>query len=99
MGNVEYSKDFKAQCVASYLSRGKRSVNQVAKDLGIAGATLAKWAKNSNQASEPVKGRSTADIEQIRTLEKQVFQLRLEVDFLKKMSIYLAQENPSPFKK
>lgn len=99
MTKVGYSEEFKAQCVASCLGRGKRSVNQVSKDLGISGATLAKWVKNSDHLKGPGKGPQLSESEQIRKLEKLVFQQRLEIDFLKKMSLYLATEDLSPFKK
>jgi transposase len=93
------SEDFKQQCVASYKHRGKRSLAEVALELGVGQSTLSKWVKDFNLKNEGQIVPIGDDAEKILRLQKENQQLKNENEFLKKISVYFAQEAPQPFKK
>lgn len=99
MKQKEISPEFKKQCVASYLQRGKRTLKQVASDFGINGSTLSRWVSESKRTAAGSLTSNYADVQKIMLLEKENLQQKLEIDFLKKMSFYLAKEGQGLLKK
>lgn len=94
-----FSEEFKRQCVASYKHRGKRSLGAVSSELGIAASTLSRWVKELDVVNVFQVEPLVSDSEKILKLQKENQQLKNENDFLKKISVYFAQEAPQPFKK
>ncbi len=86
----QYSKEFKEEAVALVLEQGY-SVPEAAKSLGIASNMLYKWKDNvENQLS----GKALAEDErdELKRLRKDVKQLRMEKEILKKASAFFAKE-------
>ncbi len=86
----QYSKEFKEEAVALVLEQGY-SVPEAAKSLGIASNILYKWKDNvENQLS----GKALAEDErdELKRLRKDVKQLRMEKEILKKASAFFAKE-------
>ncbi len=86
----QYSKEFKEEAVALVLEQGY-SVPEAAKSPGIASNMLYKWKDNvENQLS----GKALAEDErdELKRLRKDVKQLRMEKEILKKASAFFAKE-------
>ena len=87
-----YNLEFKQQAVALVLD-GSLSVAKAAKDLDIGHSTLDKWVRESRERDRDPNKVSEAEYEELKRLRKEVMQLKLERDFLKKTSIYFAQDS------
>jgi transposase-like protein len=99
MEKQDFTTEFKKQCVASYLNRGKRTLGQVSTELGIASSSLSRWVKDTNINGTTSAKTNDNNSMRMRQLEKENHQQRLEIEFLKKISVYLAKEIPQQFKK
>lgn len=87
-----FSKEFKAEAVKVAQESGK-SIAQVAKDIDVCESSLHLWL---NQAKvDRGEGRpgelTTTEREELRSLRKEVRELRMERDFLKKTAAYFAE--------
>lgn len=81
----QYPKEFKDEAVALVLDQGY-SVPEAAKSLGIAPSMLYKWKEFHEQQAE---GQALAEDEreELKRLRKEVKELRMEKDILKKASV------------
>jgi transposase-like protein len=85
-----FTPEFKAQAVE--LAIGEGNVTKVAKDLGIGPSTLAKWVRlYKDQIAESGLNLSPADATKVKELEKEIFTLRKENEFLKKAAAFFAK--------
>ncbi len=86
----QYSKEYKEEAVALVLEQGY-SVPEAAKSLGIASNILYRW--KSKIESQP-EGRSLSvdEREELKRLRKEVKNLRLEKEILKKARAFFAKE-------
>ena len=86
----QYSKEYKEEAVALVLEQGY-SVPEAAKLLGIASNILYRW--KSKIESQP-EGRSLSvdEREELKRLRKEVKNLRMEKEILKKASAFFAKE-------
>ena len=81
----KFEPEFKAEAVRLVLEEG-RTVNDVAKRLGIYGSSLGDWVKQAkiDRGNGPVGAPTTAELEEIRRLRREVRELRMEREILKK---------------
>ncbi len=86
----QYSKEYKEEAVALVPEQGY-SVPEAAKSLGIASNILFRW--KSKIESQP-EGRSLSvdEREELKRLRKEVKNLRMEKEILKKASAFFAKE-------
>jgi transposase len=88
-----YSSEFKENAVKLALS-SEQARHQTAKDLGVKSSTLYNWI--SIYSRKPSKGTSMKSDEHIydenKRLKKELLQVKLERDLLKKASAYFAQQ-------
>jgi transposase len=72
-----------------------RSVNQVAKDLGIAGSSLWQWVHQSevDAGKGPGGALTTAEKQELAQLRRENKQLRMEREILKKAAAFFAKES------
>ena len=86
MKRREFGKEFKLEAVA--LSNGPGvTISQVARDLGIRPALLYRWRaemRSDGVEAFPGKGTLKASEEEIRLLRRELAQVRMERDILKK---------------
>lgn len=91
-----YSNEFKLEAINLVEEQG-RKIPEVASSLGIGRTTLEKWVyqyRKEQQGIAPTQGRAiTPEQRKIQELEKQVKQLKMERNILKKASALLAQDN------
>ena len=93
MSRKTYEKEFKISAVKLVLDSGK-SVDTVAKDLGISSNSLFNWKKQYMQDAQnafPGKGRLRPDEEELRKKDKEIAMLKMERDILKKAIAYFAK--------
>lgn len=92
----EYTREFKLEAVGLVVDH-KRKVAEVAESLGIGVSTLDNWVrkyKKEQQGVRPTEGLAlTDDQRRIQELEREVRQLKIEKDILKKASALLASDN------
>jgi len=71
------------------------SSSQIARDLGMAQTTLARWVQQADIDEGRVKdaGLTTAEKQELRRLKREVKRLRQERDFLKKAAAFFARED------
>ncbi len=86
----QYSKEFKGEAVNLVLEQGY-SVPEAAKSLGIATNMLYRWKQ---QIEEQRQGKAVSEDErdELKRLRKEVKQLRMEKEILKKASAFFAKE-------
>lgn len=91
-----YSNEFKLEAINLVEEQG-RKIPEVASSLGIGRTTLEKWVyqyRKEQQGIAPTQGRAlTPEQREIQQLRKEVKQLKMERDILKKASALLAQDN------
>ena len=93
-----YSPEFKMETVR--LLRSGRKQSELARELGINESMIREWSKQAEirdglPAEEvfPGNGRQTRQDEEIRRLKRELEQVRMERDFLKKAAAYFAKED------
>ena len=89
----KFSLEFKAEAVR--LSREpSQSIAQVAKDLGVADGVLRNWIKQADADSGAGKSNilTTVEKEELSALRKEVKQLRMEREILRKATVFFAKE-------
>lgn len=89
-----FSDEFKAGAVRLVLVEGK-PVAQVARDLDLSHSTVGKWAEQARaDAGKSTRGTlTTEEKEELSRLRKEVRELRLEREILKKAAAFFAKEN------
>ena len=89
-----FSDDFKAGAVGLVINEGK-NIAQVAKDLDLTPSSLGKWVEQARaDAGKSKRGTLTTDEkDELAKLRKEVRELRLEREMLKKATVFFAKEN------
>ena len=89
-----FSEEFRAGAVRLVLDEGK-TVGSVARDLDLTPSALRTWVERAR--ADRTRGKSggltSAEREELARLRKEVRQLRLERDVLKKAAAFFAKEN------
>jgi len=86
----QYPKEFKEEAVSLVLNQGY-SVPEAAKSLGIATNMLYRWKEQVEQQLEG-KVLVEGEREELKRLRKEVKELRMEKEILKKASAFFAKE-------
>ena len=86
----QYSKEYKEEAVALVPEQGY-SVPEVAKSLGIASNILFRW-KSKIESQPEGTSLSVDEREELKRLRKEVKNLRMEKEILKKASAFFAKE-------
>jgi transposase len=89
-----YSEEYKAGAVRLVLEEGRR-LTQVARDLDVPVASLHRWCAlaREEKSEEAGKGPLTrGEREELSKLRREVKQLEMERDFLKKAAAFFAKE-------
>ena len=89
------SKQFKVDAVKLVTEQGYK-VSEAARNLGIHHSSLRRWKKqfetNGDQAF-PGKGHMNPETEELNRLRKEIKQLRMEREILKKAAAFFAKES------
>jgi transposase len=89
-----FTAEFKAGAVRLVLVEGQ-SVTGVARDLGISASGLSRWVEQAraDQGKSKRGTLTTEEKEELARLRKEVRELRLEREILKKAAAFFAKEN------
>ncbi|MER6549703.1 IS3 family transposase [Streptomyces sp. NPDC001250] len=87
MGTYKYSAEFRADAVALARSSG-RPVSRIAAELGVNHETLRQWIKTAEKAERPEAVAASAKDAEIAALRKQVRELEMERDILRRAAKY-----------
>ncbi len=89
----KYPQEFRRQAVALVLDSG-RPVRDVAKELGVNHETLRNWVTKAkqNRAGATPEALSNDERAELTRLRRQVAQLQLEKEILKKAAVFFARE-------
>ena len=89
----KYSKEFKLQAAKLVTEQGY-SYDQAAKQLGTTGWSVRNWVQKFQETGElPSKKEAQPKIDEIRQLRKELVQLKMENEILKKAAAYFARES------
>ena len=93
----EFTPEFKDEAVRLVINTG-RAVATVARELGINEATLGRWV-NAFRARHDAGDGALSETERVELgrLRKEVSELKLDRAFLKKASLFFAQEASDTF--
>ena len=76
------------------------AIGSIATKIGCTAETLRRWVRQAERDSGEREGVTTAERERIKTLEREVRELRQANEILRKASAYFAQaELDRPFKR
>jgi transposase len=88
-----FTDEFKAGAVRLVLDEGK-TIPQVARDLDLTASALRIWVERARaDRSKGKTGLTTAEREELAKLRKEVRELRMERDILKKAAAFFAKEH------
>ena len=89
----KYSKEFKLQAARLVTEQGY-SYKQAAKRLGTTGWSIRNWVQKFRQSGElPAQSQTQPKADEFRQLRKELAQLRMYNDILKKAAAYFAKES------
>lgn len=89
-----FDRNFKISAVKLVLDSGQ-SVESIAKDLGISSNTLFSWKKQYLEDAKqafPGKGHLRPEEEALRKKDREIAQLKMERDILKKAIAFFAKD-------
>lgn len=89
-----FTKEFKLEAVRLVIEE-KRSISQVARELGIRDTVLGRWIKEFEQSQGdafPGKGKLPAEAEELRRLRRENERLQIEHAILKKAIAIFSKE-------
>jgi transposase len=92
--NKRYTAEFKRDAVALVNASPGRTVTEIARELGVSPEGLRGWVKQDRvDRGQGVGGEvSTAEREELRRLRREVAELRMEKEILKKAAAFFARE-------
>nr|WP_274636420.1 transposase [Microbacterium bovistercoris] len=93
--NVAYPVEFRERAIELYRSSGK-SMEALAKELGISSTTLANWVRQSRVDAGERPGIATEDREEVVRLRRENRRLEMENEILKRAAAFFAKENVLP---
>ena len=86
----KYTDEFRRDAVRLMRNRGKRTVAQIADDLGVTDGMLYRWAGKLSKDSTAKRNEDGETLEQeVRRLRKDVERLRVERAILKKAAAFV----------
>jgi len=92
-----YDAEFKREALRLLETSGKR-VEELARDLGIHASLLWRWRRKARavgpgEEAFPGQGKRLSAEDEVERLRRELEQVKLERDFLKKAAAYFAKES------
>lgn len=92
---TKYPPEFRAEAVELVKRSSDRSIVEIARDLGISDSTLSNWVRADREAqaraADP-EGLSESEREELKRLRKEIVDLRMDREILRKAAAYFARE-------
>ncbi len=91
---ARYTPEYKAEAVRLALASGK-AIGEVSGDIGVSTSALRLWIKQreTDEGRGPAGALKSEEREELVRLRRELRQVKLERDFLKKASAFFAREN------
>lgn len=87
-----YPEEFRREAVELVRTSG-RSVNSIARDLGVSGQSLSSWVKRTEIDAGRAPGLTSEEREELRRLRRENRVLREEREILKKAAAFFVRES------
>lgn len=89
-----FTAEYKAEVVALVKKSGK-TAERIARELGLTSSSVRKWVKDADAEFERGNRKPTGESEreELLRLRKELQQVRMERDFLKKAAAFFAKES------
>ena len=87
-----FRREFKADAVALVLDEG-RSIASVARSLGVGATSLGSWVRQARIDRDEREGLTTGERAELARLRREVTQLRMERDLLKRATAFWVKES------
>ena len=89
-----YTEEFRRDAVALVqCSRPERTVAEIGRELGVHHETLRQWVLAADKkAAQEAAGLGDSELEELKRLRKEVNELRVEKEILRKAAQYFAKE-------
>ena len=84
-----FSDEFKSETV-KLVMQSNRSMADVAMELGINAKSIGEWVKRAEESGQAIEDDERAEL---RRLRKEVHELRMEKEILRKATAFFAREN------
>lgn len=96
MGRPAYPPEFRERAVR--LAReSERSITAVARDIGVSHEALRGWVRQDEADDGTRKDRlTTSELDELKALRREVFELRRANEILKAASVFFARELDQP---
>ena len=92
----KYTREFKQEAIR-LLENDERNGRDIARELGVQQTTLYRWRRELGLKPPPIASVSEAlasdEREELRRLRKEVAQLRMDKEILKKATAFFAKES------
>ena len=89
-----YTSEYKAEAVNLALS-GDKSIGATARDIGISETALRRWISQAeiDEGGNPSGPLTTVERQELTRLRRELRQVKMERDFLKKAASFFARES------
>ena len=89
-----YTKEFKAEAVELAL-KGEKSIADTARDIGISESGLRRWIEQAqiDAGDNPTGALTSAERQELNRIRRELRQVKMERDFLKKVATFFASED------
>ena len=84
-----FSDEFKSEAV-KLVKQSNRSMADLAMELGINAKSISEWVKRADESGQAIEEDERVEL---RRLRKEVHELRMEREILKKATAFFAREN------
>jgi transposase len=90
----KYTNEFKAEA-AQLAGSGDKSVSETARDIGVSETALRHWIAQAeiDEGNGPVGALTTEERQEMTRLRRELRQVTMERDFLKKAAAFFARES------
>jgi transposase len=88
-----HTEEFKREAVRLMLSRGERTVGDVARSIGVKEGDLHRWRDKYGGAVRVTASITETPEQEVKRLRKEVERLRMEREILKKAAAFFAKES------
>jgi len=88
-----HTEEFKREAVRLMLSRGERTVGDVARGIGVKEGDLHRWRDKYGGSVRATASITETPEQEVKRLRKEVERLRMEREILKKAAAFFAKES------
>jgi transposase len=89
----QHTEEFKREAVRLMLSRGERTVGDVARGIGATESDLHRWRDKYGGSVRVTAAITETPEQEVKRLRKEVERLRVEREILKKAAAFFAKES------